>query len=282
VGAWFERDGGIQEDRMSKEAPDTRAYFEHVMDDWQPRQAVAHPYAENLSWQRNYTLLRRWLANFDLQNGRVLEVGCGTGLLQDLAPNYVGVDIAASSAQYMHQPFCTCSATTLPFADNTFDAVWTFWVLEHVDHPQAMLDEIRRVLKPGGGAFICAAFAVEPWVSQGLHKRPWGDLTPRQQLNKLTIPLRSSVPYKIVTTLPLRVYDLLQYMRQRQPTTLRYRPLQPNYETYWDYDADACASLDSYSVALYFLSRGDTSYYGLGPVRSLLRRSRPQAYVVRK
>jgi len=261
---------------------DTRMYFERVMDHWQPHQQVTHPYAENVTWQRNYTLLRRWLADLDLQNGRVLEVGCGTGLLQDLVSSYVGVDIAASSAQYMHQPFCTCSAIRLPFADNTFDAVWTFWVLEHIQRPQAMLDEIRRVLKPGGAAFVCAAFAVEPWVSQGLHKRAWRDLTRRQQLTKLTIPLRASVPYKIATTLPLRMYDLLQYLWQCQPTTLRYQSLKPNYETYWDYDADACASLDSYSMALYFLSRGDEPYGRAGPVRSLLQRSRPQAYVVHK
>lgn len=47
-------------------------------------------------------------------------------------------------------------------------------------------------------------------------------------------------------------------------------------------DADACASLDSFRMALYFLSRGDEPVNGAGPLRSILQRSRPQAYIVYK
>ena len=261
---------------------DTQAYFQQVLDTLRPQVAVTHPYAQNRIWQRNYIALRRWIADLGLADGRALEVGCGTGLLQDLVPNYLGTDLAANSAMYMHKPFCVCSATRLPFPDNHFDAVWTIWVLEHVEQPAEMLREIRRVLRPGGAVFIRAAYAVDDWVAQGLHKRPFHELTPRQRLTKATIPLRASAPYKIVCTLPRRLYELLRYLWRREPTALRYRALQPNYETYWDYDADACVSLDAYSVALYFLSRGDRPCYPAGLLRSLFQRSQPQAYIVRK
>ena len=88
-----------------------RSYYERVQDEWLPRQEQAHPYAENASWQRNYAALKEWVATNKLQGGRVLEVGCGTGLLQDLVANYVGVDLASSSAAFMRKPFGVCSAT---------------------------------------------------------------------------------------------------------------------------------------------------------------------------
>lgn len=257
-------------------------YYERVMDDWQPVMQTEHPYAANTTWLRIYTALRRWIADRDLAHGRVLEVGCGTGLLQDLAPHYVGTDLAASSAGYMRQPFAVCSATRLPFPDNSFDGIWTVWVLEHIDRPAEMLDEIRRVVRPGGSVFIAAAYAVDSWIASGIHKRPFRDLTPRERLTRLTLPVRGSKLYKIAAALPRRVRDLVQFVRHPGPTALRYRTLEPNFETYWDYDADACASLDSYSVALYFLSRGDEPLYAGGTVRSLLQRSQAQAYIVRK
>ncbi|MBI1802701.1 MAG: class I SAM-dependent methyltransferase [Chloroflexi bacterium] len=259
-----------------------KAYFQRVMDDWRPRQAVAHPYADNPTWQRNIAALRQWVADQGLEQKRVLEVGCGTGLLQDLVREYVGIDLASSSGQFMHKPFCAGSATNLPFPDGAFDGVWSIWVLEHINRPEDMLAEMRRVVKPGGSVFICAAYGVQSWVSQGLAKRRFRDLTWRQRITKATIPLRSSTPYRIATTLARRIVELALYWLTRRPTSLRYRPLQPNYETYWEYDADAAVSLDSFSVALYFLTRGDRAVYGGGLLSSLMLRAQPQAYIVGK
>lgn len=241
-----------------------------------------HPYQQNQSWRTKISALTRLIAERGLAHGRVLEVGCHIGLLQDLVPDYVGVDISTGSSRLVHKPFYTCSATALPFADNSFDAAWSIWVMEHVDRPEAMLAEMRRVVKPGGTIFLCVAYAVDSWISQGLHRRPFRDLTPGERLTKLTIPLRRSALYKIAATLPRRMYRLLRYLLRREPTPLHPRPLQPNFETYWDYDADACSSIDAYDVALYFISRGDRPYYRGGALRSLLQRSQPQAYIVQK
>ncbi len=258
-----------------------RTYFERVQTAWQPHQTAAHPYAANRTWQRNYRALCAWVAANQLENGRVLEVGSGTGLLQDVVPNYVGVDITANSAAFMHKPFGVGSATELPFSTNSFDAAFSFWVLEHIERPAAMLDEMRRVVRPGGTIFLVAAYAVAPWVSQGLHRRPFRELSLRQRLIKLTIPLRASAPYRISTTLLRRSADLAGALRRR-PTRLRYGRLTPNFTTYWDYDADACVALDAYSVALYFLSRGDQPLFPVGLLRGLFLRSRPQIYRITK
>lgn len=262
-------------------AGDDRAYFQRVMDGWAPRQAEAHPYAANAVWQRNAAALRAWVKANGLERGRVLEVGSGTGLLQDVVADYVGVDIAASSANFMRKPFGVGSATALPFPDSSFDGAFSFWVLEHIERPELMLDELRRVLRPGGTLFLVAAYAVAPWVSQGLHRRPYRELSLRQRLVKLTVPLRASAPYRVATTLARRAGDLAGALRGG-PTRLRYSRLTPNFETYWDYDADACVSLDAYSVAMYFISRGDRPLYPTGPLRGLLLRARPQIYRITK
>ena len=46
----------------------------------------------------------------------------------------------------------------LPFAKETFDAVITEVVLEHVKHPNKFVDEIKRVLKKDGAVFIVVPF----------------------------------------------------------------------------------------------------------------------------
>lgn len=258
-----------------------RTYYEQVQDNWVVRQAESHPYANNQSWQRNFAALKKWIATHKLEECSVLEVGCGTGLLQDVVTNYIGMDITKNSSVFIRKTFITGSAMQLPFADSSFDAVFSIWVLEHIEHPEAMLDEIRRVLRPHGTLFLVVAYDVRSWISQGLHRRPFRELNLQQCLIKLTIPLRASVPYRVITTLIRRSGDLLCYLRS-QPTHLRFRRLNPNFEIYWDSDADACVSLDAYNVALYFLSRGDKPLYPVDLIRGLFLRSGPQIYQINK
>jgi ubiquinone/menaquinone biosynthesis C-methylase UbiE len=241
-----------------------------------------HPYINNISWRKKYTALVRWVDELSLHDKLVLEVGSGLGLLQHVVSSYVGVDVSPASGHRIHKPFCAADATKLPFPDNTFDAVWSVYVLEHIPNPEAMLSEIRRVLKPGGSVFLCAAYSVDSWVSQGLHKRPFAELTVNEKLIKATIPVRSSKLYKIARSLPQRSRDFIMYLMSRNQTQLRYDQLRPNFEIFWDYDADACASIDAYSVVLYFLSRGDRPLYGAGVIRSIFQRSQPQAYIINK
>ena len=244
--------------------------------------SVAHPYEDNQLWLKHVSALQQLISQRGLATGRVLEVGCGRGELQDIVPHYTGLDLDFNRSKYVAKPFICGSAAQMPFDDDTFDAAWSIWVLEHIPDPNLMLQEMRRVVKPGGVIFLCVAYSVASWISQGLHKRPFGELTWRQKLIKLTIPLRSTAIYKVITRLGLRCLQLLGYLLRRRPTGVRYAPLVPNFEIYWDYDADACASIDAYSVALYFLSREDQPVYRSGLIRSLLQKSQPQAYIVRK
>ena len=95
--------------------------------------------------------------------GRILEVGCGTGGLLVAAAragkSIVGVDIAARwlvaarrrlADHGLSVPLLAASADRLPWPDGHFDTVVADSVLEHLDDPAGALGEWSRVLRPGG------------------------------------------------------------------------------------------------------------------------------------
>lgn len=85
------------------------------------------------------------------RDGWVLDMGSGsptTGFY-----NVVHLDLFAFSAVDV-----VTDGGALPFADNTFDAILSEAVLEHVKDPFAYTRELARVLKPGGRARLDAAF----------------------------------------------------------------------------------------------------------------------------
>ena len=106
------------------------------------------------------------LVNFGAYRGRaVLEVGCGAAI--DLArfakggATATGVDIAPSAielarANFVQQGlegrFEVADGERLPFPDDTFDLVYAHGVVQYTTDPQRLVDECRRVAKPGGEA----------------------------------------------------------------------------------------------------------------------------------
>jgi len=110
--------------------------------------------------------MRRWgpsqRALFKNLKGRVLYIGMGTG--QEIVNFPEGLDITAADLSFemlqrshervenyagkIHR--CQMDAHTTAFADNTFDTVVTVCVLCTVQNPVTCLQELKRVLKPGG------------------------------------------------------------------------------------------------------------------------------------
>jgi len=98
--------------------------------------------------------------------GRVLDWGCGYGQVTDLLWR-AGLDVTAFDYQpgieagmrplerYPHLSIHTSpDPRQLPFADGAFEALLSCGVLEHVADPDASLEEIRRVLVPGGTFYV--------------------------------------------------------------------------------------------------------------------------------
>jgi len=108
--------------------------------------------------------------------GRVLDVGCGTGLLlRDLAgrlpaaAQLTGIDAAAgmvaqarAQAADSRLSYVLGVAERLPFGDSAFDLVVTTTSFDHWSDQRAGLAECRRVLA-GGGVFVLADLC-SPWL----------------------------------------------------------------------------------------------------------------------
>ena len=96
-----------------------------------------------------------------LSGADVCEIGCGTGLLlKEVAPvarRTLGVDLSRnmlSQAQKRSLSVVQATATDLPVPDAAFDLVYTFKVLPHVEDIAEALNEVSRILKPDGRAFL--------------------------------------------------------------------------------------------------------------------------------
>ena len=91
--------------------------------------------------------------------GDLLEIGAGTGwqarALSEAGYQVEAIDLPAISAISGHArnrvwPIRDYDGEHIPFPDNSFDIVYSSNVLEHVEQLEALTEEIRRVLRPGG------------------------------------------------------------------------------------------------------------------------------------
>ncbi|MGB1251869.1 MAG: class I SAM-dependent methyltransferase [Candidatus Promineifilaceae bacterium] len=101
--------------------------------------------------------------------GRLLDIGCGQKpyqeILSDSAESYIGLDYT-NTLHGFEQVDVMGQGLQLPFPAESFDSVVCFQVLEHVPTPQQLMNEIFRVLKSDGHAFIATPFM---W---GEHEQP--------------------------------------------------------------------------------------------------------------
>lgn len=104
-----------------------------------------------LRWLR----LRRVIAEIPA-GSIVLDVGCGrsAAFLRAIEPRIrCGYGVDFKVAEFQTEKLKTVQVhlgEKLPFDDASFDTVTMLAVLEHIEHEQAILKEIHRVLKPGG------------------------------------------------------------------------------------------------------------------------------------
>jgi len=129
------------------------------------------------SRERNQVLLQSFerLALLNFEKKRVLDVGCGTGglgeILSDQCRLYAGVDYNlhvlkfASSAS--RRKYLQSSGTALPFQASSFDYIFAFDVIEHIQGGEAaqteFLREVARVLRPFGMIFLTTPNSWHPY-----------------------------------------------------------------------------------------------------------------------
>jgi ubiquinone/menaquinone biosynthesis C-methylase UbiE len=111
-------------------------------------------------------------------SGNLLEIGCGTGrgvaVLAPSVTHYTGVDkneplMTKLSAEYPNFKFIDMFLPPLKgLADNTFDYIVTFQVIEHIEFDDEFIKEAHRVLKPGGKLILTTVNK-----KYSLSRNPW-------------------------------------------------------------------------------------------------------------
>jgi ubiquinone/menaquinone biosynthesis C-methylase UbiE len=143
---------------------------------------------------------QRVLELFDKPGGQVLDVGCGPGVLvsevvTDYECRYHGVDIApemirlaeARFNELRDVRFSVGTIDALAFGDSSFDAVLCVGVLEYLDDPAGAIEEMVRVLRPGGTLIVTLPNAQSPF-------RIWQRLVWRPLLRVIS-PFRHWIPF---------------------------------------------------------------------------------------
>lgn len=101
---------------------------------------------------------------------RVLDLGCGHGYdtlaMRAAGAEVVPVDMDMAKLRATGEPLeggVRGDATRLPFPDGTFDGVYCSNLLEHTPEVPPVFDEVERVLKPGGWAWVSWTNWYSPW-----------------------------------------------------------------------------------------------------------------------
>lgn len=141
-----------------------------------------------LPWMDNSQLAYEHLHRYSfaanlVRNRDVLDVGSGEGfgaaILAETAKTVTGVDVDAETVRHSAEEyardnltFLTASASALPFDEGSFDVVTCFEVIEHLDEHDALLQEIKRVLRPHGILMISTPDR-DAYASRGAEPNPF-------------------------------------------------------------------------------------------------------------
>ncbi|RVQ65799.1 SAM-dependent methyltransferase [Croceicoccus ponticola] len=131
--------------------------------------------------------IRWFIGNFSKNSSRVHFVKINAEFAQSIAPGSRVLDAASGSQPYRHlldhclyesadfeqsnRPYAptthVCDLTAIPVESEHFDAILFNQGLEHMPDPLAVLNELHRVLKPGGRILCTAPFFYEE------HEQPY-------------------------------------------------------------------------------------------------------------
>ena len=163
-------------------------------------------YLRNISWKgkvyRNYILyplIERW------SKGEVLDLGCGIGNFLKRNNKFVGVDVNQDCVNYCQSLGLNAikmNIDVLPFENYSLDTVVLDNVLEHIEEPANLINEIIRVLRTEGRLIILVP-GEKGYEKDNDHKvfynRP--ALSKLAQVHNFSIEKLSSVPIPFTSKL---------------------------------------------------------------------------------
>jgi len=190
---------------MTLHDSNSRAYYDDFSASYErPRGAGYHALIDDIEMDAIRDLAR---------DKRVLEAGCGTGLvlsrIADVAREAHGFDLSPGMVARARQRGLSValgSVTQVPFASDSFDLVCSFKVLAHVPQITDALRELARVTRPGG---MLALEFYNPWSLRYAVKRIGGPGRISDGRTEADVYTRWDTPFTIPKLLPpdLRLVD---------------------------------------------------------------------------
>ena len=127
--------------------------------------------------------------NSDLKSLSVLDIGSSTGIIANYLSKYfgkvVGIDIDKNAIAYAKNnfkkdnlQFAISDSMNMDYPDNIFDVVICAHVYEHTPDAHRLMQEIRRVLKPGGICYFAAGNRLN--INEPHYNLPLLSIIPRQ------------------------------------------------------------------------------------------------------
>jgi len=83
----------------------------------------------------------------DYIHGKVLDVGCGTGIITSKIPDSIGIDSSIELLKQSKKNRLLANAENLPFKNKVFDTVISLTVIQDTKNPQRVVNECERVGK---------------------------------------------------------------------------------------------------------------------------------------
>lgn len=164
-------------------------------------------------------------SQFQEQSTQVLDVGCGGGFLSNrLAKEgyrVTGVDLSETSLEVARRydstqsvRYLSADAYSLPFKAGSFDVVSAMDFLEHVDRPERAIQEISRVLKPGGLFFF-----------HTFNRNPISNFVVIKLVEWF---VKNTPPHMHLSHLFIRPRELTQFCKDSGLNVIEMRGLRPN------------------------------------------------------
>jgi ubiquinone/menaquinone biosynthesis C-methylase UbiE len=139
---------------------DSKQYFENIAENWDSLRETLFPVS-----LRDKAIKTAEISYHSI----VADIGAGSGFitegLLDKVEKIIAVDQSEKMLSYMRKKFSGCNnidyrigeSEKLPIADEETDYVFANMYLHHVENPQKSINELYRILKPGGKLIISDA-----------------------------------------------------------------------------------------------------------------------------